>query len=40
VPGLAFVRFQVDFDLVADGSQLTAGSPRPSLEFLRIPYFR
>jgi len=40
VPGLAFVRFQVDFDLVANGSELTTGSPRPSLEFLRIPYFR
>ncbi len=40
LPGLAFVRFQVDFDLAADGSELNAGSPRPSLEFLRIPFAR
>ncbi len=39
-PTLAFLRFQVDFDLAADGSDLTTNSPRPSLEFLRIPFVR
>jgi len=40
VANLAFLRFQVDFDQAADGSELTTGSPRPSLEFLRVPYLR
>jgi hypothetical protein len=40
VPAIAFVRFQVDFDMAADGSELTLGSPRPSLEFLRIAWRR
>lgn len=38
VPGIAFVRYQVDFDLTADGSELTNDSPRPALEYIRIPY--
>lgn len=38
VPGIAFIRYQVDFDLTADGSELTTGSPRPALEYIRIPY--
>jgi hypothetical protein len=38
VAGLAFVRFRVEFDLAADGSDVTLSSPKPSLEFLRVPY--
>lgn len=38
VPGLAFLRFQVDFDMATDGSDLTLASPRPSLEFLKVVY--
>ncbi len=40
VPGLAFLRFQVDFDMSANGADLTLGTPRPSLEFLRIVWRR
>lgn len=36
--GLAFLRFRVTFDLSADGSTLSTASPRPSLEFLRVPF--
>jgi hypothetical protein len=40
VPGLAFLRFQVDFDMAANGDDLHLGTPRPSLEFLKIVWRR
>lgn len=38
IPGVAYVRYQVDFDVTADGSELSTSSPRPSLEYLRLFY--
>lgn len=35
---LRFLRFQVEFDLAADGAPTSVETPAPSLEFLRIPY--
>ena len=37
-PELAFFRFEVLFDIAADGSSPNANSPQPALEFLRIPF--
>lgn len=33
-----FVRFRVDFDILADGSALTFTTPRPTVDFLRLPF--
>jgi len=33
-----FVRFRVDFDILADGSALTFSTPRPTVDFLRLPF--
>jgi hypothetical protein len=33
-----FVRFRVDFDILADGSSLTFTTPRPEIDFLRLPF--
>ncbi len=33
-----FVRFRVDFDILADGSALTFTTPRPTIDFLRLPF--
>jgi hypothetical protein len=33
-----FVRFRVDFDILADGSSLTFSTPRPNIDFLRLPF--
>jgi hypothetical protein len=33
-----FVRFRVDFDILADGSSLTFSTPRPTVDFLRLPF--
>jgi len=33
-----FVRFRVDFDILADGSSLTFSTPRPRIDFLRLPF--
>jgi hypothetical protein len=33
-----FVRFRVDFDILADGSPLSFATPRPTVEFLRLPF--
>ncbi len=33
-----FVRFRVDFDILADGSSLTFSTPRPKIDFLRLPF--
>lgn len=35
---LRFVRFRVSFDIGADGTDLSATTPIPSVEFLRLPY--
>ena len=35
---LRFVRFRVAFDIGADGTDLSATTPIPSIEFLRLPY--
>ena len=38
VAGVAFFRFQVDFDINTDPlEQLNANSPQPGLSFLRVP---
>ncbi len=33
-----FVRFQVEFDIQADGGSLSATTPIPALEFLAFPF--
>jgi hypothetical protein len=33
-----FVRFRVDFDILADGSSLSFSTPRPRVDFLRLPF--
>lgn len=33
-----FIRFQVEFDIQADGGSLSPSTPLPALEFLRIPF--
>ncbi len=33
-----FIRFQVEFDIQADGGSLSPATPLPALEFLRIPF--
>lgn len=33
-----FVRFRVDFDILADGSSLSFSTPRPKIDFLRLPF--
>ena len=33
-----FVRFRVDFDILADGSSLSFTTPRPKVDFLRLPF--
>ncbi|MBK7643521.1 MAG: hypothetical protein IPJ19_10830 [Planctomycetes bacterium] len=33
-----FVRFRVDFDILADNSSLTFSTPRPQIDFLRLPF--
>ena len=38
LPGVAFVRFDVLFDIDADGEGATGGSPLPALAFTRIPF--
>jgi hypothetical protein len=36
--GLRFVRFRVAFDIGADGTDLSATTPIPALQFLRLPF--
>jgi len=37
-PNFKFVRFRVDFDILADGSSLSFSTPRPKVDFLRLPF--
>jgi hypothetical protein len=33
-----FFRFRVDFDILSDGSSLSFETPRPEMDFLRVPF--
>jgi len=33
-----FFRFRVDFDILSDGSSLSFQTPRPEMDFLRVPF--